>query len=218
MLDVGSSTGELLRRIVERWPGVTGLGIDLLKAPPIHPAVELRTGDAASIETERFDVVCCIDAIHALGGFPEGYRRLAALAPTVLLGDGYWRDEPDPAYVAALDATVDEMPMRDGLNAALEAAGLHERWSAEAEVADLTAYEEALLTNADRYPERPDVVEYSEAIRRWRAAPGGHRHARLRPPPARTRLTQRFRRTPSTGRGQFGQPVDGVPRFAGRRI
>ena len=173
VLDVGSGTGELLRRIVERWPGVTGVGIDLLEAPPIHLGVELRTGDAASIETERFDVVCCIGSIHALGGFPDGYARLAALAPTVLLGDGYWRRDPDPEYLHALDATVDEMPMRDGLESALADAGLRVRWSAEAEVADLTAYEEALLTAADLHPERADAMEYAAAIRRWRAAPGG---------------------------------------------
>jgi SAM-dependent methyltransferase len=173
VLDVGSGTGELLRRIVERWPGVTGVGIDLVEAPPVHTAVELRTGDATSIETERFDVVCCIGAIHALGGFPSGYRRLAALAPVVLLGDGYWRREPDPTYLRALDATADELPMRDGLDSAFDAAGLRTKWSVEAEVADLTAYEEALLANADRYPERADVAEYAAAIRRWRAAPGG---------------------------------------------
>ena len=169
----GSGTGELLRRIVERWPGVTGVGIDLLETPPIHPAVELRAGDAASIETERFDVVCCIGAIHALGGFPDGYRRLAALAPSVLLGDGYWRRDPDPAYLrrARCDRRRDADARRPWM--ALHAAGLSVKWSAEASVADLTAYEEALLANADRHPERPDVVEYAAAIRRWRAAPGG---------------------------------------------
>lgn len=173
VLDIGSGTGELLRRIVERWPGTSGVGIDLLAADPVHPAVELRAGDAAAAEGERFDAVCCIGSIHALGGGVEGYRRLAARAPVVLLGDGYWRRDPDPAYLRALGATADELPDRAGLDAAVGEAGLRPVWSADASVADLTAYESALLANADRHPDRPDVVEYAAAIRGWRAAPGG---------------------------------------------
>lgn len=173
VLDIGSGTGELLRRIVERWPGTTGVGIDLLEAPSIHPAVELRTGDASSVLGERFDAVCCVGSIHALGDGADGYRKLRELAPTVRLGDGYWRRPPDPTYLAALSATADELPDRVGLDRAIGEAGLRIRWSAEATVADLTSYEEALLANADRHPDRDDVVEYAAAIRSWRAAPGG---------------------------------------------
>lgn len=173
VLDVGSGAGELLRRVVERWPGTTGLGVDVLPVTPIHPRVELREADVASVEGERFDAVCCIGAMHALGGFPAGYRRLAALAPTVLVGDGFWRRTPHPTYLDALGATADEMPIRAGLSAAAHDAGLREVWSAEATVEDLTRYEEALIANADRHRSEPGVAAYADAIRAWRATPGG---------------------------------------------
>lgn len=173
VLDIGSGTGELLRRIVERWPGTTAVGVDLLAAEPVHPAVELRPADAGSLRAERFDAVCCVGSLHALGGGLDGYQALAELAPVALVGDGYWRHEPGPAYLEALGATADELPDRDGLRALAEAAGWREAWSVEATVADLTAYEEALLANADRHADRDDVRAYADAIRAWRAAPGG---------------------------------------------
>ena len=173
VLDVGSGAGELLRRVVERWPEATGVGVDLLAAEPVHERVELRHADAATVEGERFDAVCCVGSLHALGGFPDGYRRLAALAPTALVGDGYWRRTPHPEYLAALGATADELPIRAGLSAAAHDAGLREVWSADATAEDVTRYEEALLANADRYADEPGVADYAAAIRGWRAAPGG---------------------------------------------
>jgi SAM-dependent methyltransferase len=173
VLDVGSGTGDLLRRIVGRWPGVHGLGVDLVAAPAVHPDVELLATDASSVYGERFDLVCCVGALHAVGGFPHGYQRLAALAPVVLIGDGYWRREPDPRYLDALGAAADELPTRAGLADAWADVGLHATWTYESEVDDLTHYEESLLANADRHPDRSDVAEYASAIRRWRAAPGG---------------------------------------------
>jgi SAM-dependent methyltransferase len=173
VLDVGSGTGELLRRVVERWPGTTGVGVDLLTAEPVHPAVELRAADASTVLGERFAAVCCVGSIHALGGGLDGYRALAELAPVALVGDGYWRHEPDPRYLDALGATADELPDRAGLRSVAAAAGWREAWSVQATVADLTAYEEALLANADRHLDREDVVAYATAIRAWRAAPGG---------------------------------------------
>lgn len=173
VLDVGSGTGELLRRVVERYDDVTAVGVDVLAADPMHERVELLRGDASTVESERFDAVCCIGSLHALGGFPEGYERLAAIAPTVLVGDGFWRREPHPAYLEALGATADELPYRAGLSAAAHDAGLAEEWSAEATVADLTRYEEALLAGAARHDDVPGVRAYADAIRGWRAAPGG---------------------------------------------
>lgn len=176
VLDIGSGNGELLRRIVERWPATSGVGVDVLRADPVHPSVELRCADAATIDG-TYDLVCCVGSIHAIGGFPDGYARLAQLAPVALVGDGYWRHEPDPAYLEALGATVDELPDRAGLRAAARAAGWSEVWSAESSTADLTVYEEALLANAERHlvdhPDRDDVRGYAAAIARWRAAPGG---------------------------------------------
>lgn len=69
VVNVGGGTGEPLRRIVRRWPGTSAFRIDLQPATPINPAIDLRTGDASTVEGERFDLACCTGSTtHRSGG------------------------------------------------------------------------------------------------------------------------------------------------------
>jgi len=69
--------------------------------------LELRVCDAVT-----FDLVSCLGACHIYGGFRPTLERLIHYVHPggqVLIGDGYWKQEPAPEYLAALETTRDEL-------------------------------------------------------------------------------------------------------------
>lgn len=76
VLDVATGTGLVLRAMAERFPdrGLTMSGADIspgmLAVARCHlPGVELRVADAAALpfETDGFDLVTCVAALHLIG-------------------------------------------------------------------------------------------------------------------------------------------------------
>jgi SAM-dependent methyltransferase len=124
VLDIGSGKAELLLRLVERYQ-VNALGLELdsssvqealeQAASRIPPGrLELRACDAQTFESEpdSFDLVSCLGACHIYGGFRPTLERLAhSVRPGgyVLVGDGYWKQEPSLEYLAALETTRAEL-------------------------------------------------------------------------------------------------------------
>jgi len=124
VLDIGSGKAELLIRLVERYQ-VQALGLEL-DSSSIQKALEqaakriptgrleLRACEAQTFEPEpdSFDLASCLGACHIYGGFRPTLERLAhSVRPGgyVLLGDGYWKQEPAQEYLAALETTRDEL-------------------------------------------------------------------------------------------------------------
>lgn len=124
VLDIGVGRAELLIRLVERYQ-VRALGLEL-DASYIQEALEqaarriptgrleLRACDASTfeLEPESFDLAVCLGACHVYGGIRPTLERLAhAVCPggKVLVGDGYWKQEPAPEYLTALETTRDEL-------------------------------------------------------------------------------------------------------------
>ena len=187
VLDVGCGPGELLVRIAER-TGAGGLGIDRSpividqarqRARERAPGAELEfvAGDADAAGG-TFAAACCLGSSHALGGLAPALERLAACAPTVLLADGFWQREPDPAFLEALGgATRDELPDYEGLLGAGRAAGLEPVWVATSTQRDWEDYEWALIANGDAYARAHDdggpVREWVARARERLLAPGG---------------------------------------------
>ena len=193
VLDVGCGPGELLVRIVER-TGAGGLGLDsseiLVEAARRRAAarapdagLSFLVGDVRGDDLTAdgpFAAACCLGASHALGGLEPALERLAEAAGpagAVLLADGFWEREPDPAFLDALGATADELPDFAGLLRAGRPAGLEPVWVATSTRRDWEDYEWTLIANGDAYVRsHPDATEVRDRIDRARArlfAPGG---------------------------------------------
>jgi SAM-dependent methyltransferase len=182
VLDVGCGPGELLLRLHAQH-GAGGIGID--SSPVQIAAARARTppdadidfveGDAGDLDGGGFALTACLGSIHALGGLHPGLARLAELTRPggwVLLADGYWRREPEPAYLHALGATVDELPDRSGLLLAGERHGLTTAYVAETSEAAFDRYEWTLIHNAE-LDGRPEVLEWGARARARYTGPGG---------------------------------------------
>jgi SAM-dependent methyltransferase len=190
-LDVGCGRGEALLRVVERH-GVRGVGLDL-HAPYVEDArrratgeVEFHVADAGAFPyaPDGYDVAMTVGSSHALGGdWRHGLERLRELVRPggeVLLGEGYWRREPDPRYLEALGATADELPDYAGLIAGALEAGLTPLYAAVAGERDWDRYEWTLVLNGERHaaahpddPETDDLRAWVRAGRDRYLAPGG---------------------------------------------
>jgi len=124
VLEIGSGKDELLIRLVERyqvkapglerdWPSIQKALEQAARRIP-HGRLELRACDARTFEPEpdSFDLVSCLGACHIYGGFrPTRKRLIPSVRPGgyVLVGDGYWKQEPSQEYLAALETTQAEL-------------------------------------------------------------------------------------------------------------
>jgi SAM-dependent methyltransferase len=109
LLDLGCAEGEWLARAVDARPGVQGVGVDL-DAESIATGrrrfgdrVQLHTGDANDFSSpDPFDLVLCVGSTHAFGGLLptlEAAGRHLSPGGSILVGEGFWQCEPDPATV-----------------------------------------------------------------------------------------------------------------------
>jgi SAM-dependent methyltransferase len=178
IVDIGCGTGGMLIRAVAAHPGTAGLGIDLDEQAVAEarsagrPGVRFEVGDAAEV-AGPFAAAICVGASHALGGFPAALDALAALAPSVLYGEGFWRRRPSEAFLAALGgASEDELASLEGLRTAIAARGFTVVHESIAGDADWATYEETLAANAVR-DGRPDSLAYARRIADRRALPDG---------------------------------------------
>jgi SAM-dependent methyltransferase len=179
VIDLGCGKGELLRRLAARYE-IRGVGIDrsptlLEEARRRAPAgVTYIVADLTAFATGApFDLAASLGA--SVGGYKPTLARLAGhLRPggLALLGEGYWRREPDAAYLEALGATRDEMPDYPGLFAAAAEAGLEPRYAVTASTDDFDRYEWSWSLNGERYaaahPDEPGVDEFLAFIRNGR--------------------------------------------------
>jgi SAM-dependent methyltransferase len=183
VLDVACGRAEVLRRVAERWD-VRGSGYDadpaLIESGP--PGLDLHVRD--SPPPGPFDVVVCIAASHALGGFPDALNALGGLVRPggeVLLGEGYWRRPPSAEYLDALGgASADELPDYSGLMRAAEEAGLTPLYSSVASEADWDRYEWRMILNAERWaaahsadPGADVLLDRARQARERMTMPGG---------------------------------------------
>ena len=183
VLDIGCGPGELLLMLHERF-GVAGVGIDCSlvqiaaarQRTPESADVVFVEGDASRFAPdEQFALTACLGSMHALGGLDAGLARMAELTRPggwVLLADGFWRREPEPAYLHALGATADELPDRTGLLLAGERHGLVITYVAETSEDEFDRYEWSLISNAEA-DGRPEVLAWAARARDRYAGPGG---------------------------------------------
>jgi SAM-dependent methyltransferase len=122
LLDLASGSGELLCTWA-RDHGITGTGVDIstvFTAAARERAVELGVadrvtfvhGDAAGfVAAEPVEVACCVGATWIGGGFDGTVallRRSLAAGGVIVVGEPYWRREPDAEVVAGCDVGPDD--------------------------------------------------------------------------------------------------------------
>jgi len=190
VLDVGCGRGELLTRLVAR-SGCLGVGVDP-KASEVELAVRRSQGmhgrltwHAARIQDagvlRSFDAAICIAATHAFG--PPGQalpRALEALSGMVvrggrlLIGEGFWKQEPAAGYLAATGFECHHLTDHAGNLRLGEAAGLgilHHETSSLDEWDEFEAMFWRAAEEARRQAPEDDVVRaQAEHWRKWRAA------------------------------------------------
>jgi len=187
VIDFGTGKGELLLRLTERY-GVKAIGIE--RSP--HFLQELtqraeRRGVAGTLEVvdmdatmykvegEKFSLAACMGASEIFGGYKGTLGRLQGMVCSggyVLVGEGYWKREPDPAYLKAFGATRDEFLSHADNVAAGTSLKLIPLYAAVCSDDDWDHYEWLHSSAIERYarkqPDDPDVPALLERIRGWR--------------------------------------------------
>jgi ubiquinone/menaquinone biosynthesis C-methylase UbiE len=187
VIDIGSGKAELLIRLVERYQ-VQAIGIDRSpyfmeearqQAAERVPSaqLELHETDVSvfPIEPASFDLVICIGACDIFGGYEKALQTLAQYVRPggqILVGDGYWKREPDATYLAAFGGTREEFATHAENVAAGVELGLIPYYSLTSNEDDWDHYEwlhsNAIESYALYHPDDPDVPELVERIRAWR--------------------------------------------------
>lgn len=184
-LDVGCGKGALLARVHERFggevhgvepnPDFAAATVNRLVANGAEFMVFESELEHAPLPRHGFDLAFCLGASHAFGTPDDALEGLAALVPprgVVVLGEGYWRRDPDPEYAALLGG---EDSMRDhaGNAARGRAFGLSCEWARESTLEEWDAYEGAyagaMRAWCDANPGDPETPAFRERIERWNA-------------------------------------------------
>ncbi|QBD79890.1 class I SAM-dependent methyltransferase [Ktedonosporobacter rubrisoli] len=187
VLDVGTGKAELLIRLIERYD-VEAVGIDMsspflqeaheqaaLRVPPSRFTLLEEDATTFSGAPESFQFASCLGACHIFGGFRRTLNKLSQFVRPggyLLVGDGYWKQEPDAAYLQALETTANElMTHADNVDAGV-VSGLVPLYSAVCCDDEWDRYEWLHLWNVERYcqqmPTDPDVPALLKRIRSWR--------------------------------------------------
>lgn len=188
VLDLTCGKGELLIRVCERW-GVGGVGLDpspsFLAAARAEAAARLPPGtvelrqiepDELEVEPESFDLVVVMNA-RPFGDYRETLRRTWPMVRSgglLLVGERYWRHDPDPDYLDALGIG----PESNGTHADNVALALAESFTPLYVVAssheEIDHYEGMCTRAVERFlrasPGDGHSDAFREHVRHWRDA------------------------------------------------
>jgi ubiquinone/menaquinone biosynthesis C-methylase UbiE len=189
VLDVGCGKAELLIRVVERY-GATGVGVDYspwfitaarekLKDHWSAESIELLERDIKEVDLgpASFDLAICTAATQLFDdyrGAISALTRVVRPGGWLLIGESYWKREPDLDYLTVLDAPSEAYATHAGtVNIGLE-AGLLPLYSATSSEDEWDHYEGLYLRAVERWAaahsEDPDVPQMLQRIRAWRDA------------------------------------------------
>ena len=167
-VDFGCGKGEALRTVV-REAGGTGTGIDrsaemLAGADSLNGAITFVEADARTWLPDRpADLAICIGSTHIFGDGAAAAAALAGLVRpggVVLIGDGYWRDEPPPSRLEEFGMRADELVELATLVEGIERAGLTPVAVQPSTLVEWDDYEWSLIRSVERWarqhPPDPD--------------------------------------------------------------
>ena len=138
-------------------------------------ALTFIEGDAAAHPPEpaSVDLAICLGASWIWGGHRgtlQALRSFVRPGGLVLVGEPYWRREPDPEYLAAAELAVGDFSTLDGNVEIAAEEGLTLLYALPSLDEDWDRYEFLQLRAAERYalahPDDPDVDELVSRARR----------------------------------------------------
>jgi SAM-dependent methyltransferase len=187
VLDIACGKGELLLRLVERC-GAHGVGVDRspyavrdarARAAARVPAADLTIveGDGAAYASppDSVDLAMCVGASWVFGGHRGTLRALARWVRPggqVLVGEPYWRQVPEPAYLAASGLAAESFATHADNVAIGVAEGLMPLYTLVSNEDDWDRYEALQWRAAEHYalahPEDTDVPDLLAQVRQAR--------------------------------------------------
>ncbi len=191
-LDLGCGAGALLTELavrhgaavvgVDRDPKVLALAAQRLRDAGIPEArVELVCGAVEDLGPPGpFDLVANVGAVPA-GGLTAWVPRLRDRVRdggALLIADGVWRREPDPAYLAELGGDPAMLGTHsqnvDGLRRAGLEVVLAEQLSRDAFARYESTYAANMYGWLEEHPDDPDAHAFRSRIDRWQQLVHGH--------------------------------------------
>ncbi|HLT20049.1 MAG TPA: class I SAM-dependent methyltransferase [Thermomicrobiales bacterium] len=182
LLDIACGKGEFLVRAVERY-GCAAVGVDMSQyaiadarekvAARVPDAdVELIEADGSAYDGPyaSFDSVSCLGASWIWQGHAGTLRALARWARPggyVLVGEPFWKREPDPEYLEAANLKADDFGThRDNVEAGIR-LGLTPVYTAVSTDDEWDHYETLQWYAAERWARKhPDDPDRDEVLRR----------------------------------------------------
>jgi len=191
VLDIASGKGEFLIRLAERYPQITGTGIDFspycirevrnkMQARVPDARIRLLEMDGAEYapETpESFDLAACVGASWIYGGHRNTLKALHGMAAPdgwIVVGEPYWRREPPLEYLEALGESRENYGTHYenvlagqelGLEAVYTLVSSHDDWD---QYEGLQWYAAEAWAGAN--PDDPDVDDLLKRVRGGKAA------------------------------------------------
>ena len=192
VLDAGCGEGEFLIRLIEA-KDVEGLGIDsnseVLKIarekakqriPDANCIFQKRDLQKRSIKENDFEMAICIGSTHAFGEGEAAYgnaigKLSRAVKPDglILIGEGYWKKDPDQEYLDLIGDPVGIYHDHAGNMAFAEKRGLLPIYAATSNEEEWDEFESSYRKKLERLakenPSDPDISQKLERNREWRA-------------------------------------------------
>ena len=191
VLDIATGKGEFLIRLAERNPQMTGTGVDIspycladvrkkhkerVPAAKLH-FLEMDGAKYVPEALESFDLVACIGASWIYGGHRgtlKALQEMAAPESWIVVGEPYWRQEPEREYLEAIEVTQSDFGTHYQNVEAGQESGLEVVYTLVSSQDDWDRYEGlqwyAAETWASDHRDDPDVETVLKRVRESKAA------------------------------------------------
>ena len=190
VLDIATGKGEFIIRLAERY-GIEGVGVDLSpcfvadvrrkhqkRVPDARLTfLEMDGADFKPEKPESFDLAACIGASWIYGGHRGTLKALEGMAAQeswVVVGEPYWRQEPEREYLAAIGQERNSFGTHNENAEAGREFGLELAYTLVSSQDDWDRYEGLQWCAAEEWAgehaQDPDVEEVLKRVREGKAA------------------------------------------------
>jgi hypothetical protein len=184
VLEIATGKGEFIIGLAGQY-GIAGVGVDLspycvrdararLAARSPHANVTFHEMDGADYrpdEPESFDLTACIGASWVFDGHEGTLAALKAMTKPggqIVVGEPYWRREPDPAYLEKAGFERDQFGTHHSNVQTGQGLGLTPLYTLASNLDEWDRYEGlqwyAAEGHARAHPDDPDVPELLERV------------------------------------------------------